>query len=195
MPRGVSTSGSPLSSRASTPPPQKLVRLLELACLVGADSGSEVWDDWILWVEFWARALRDTDLASQREVLDRRWFDTICRIVTEGRATGDFRRGDPEVLSRLFAGLIDGLALQVLLRDPGVPAASAFELCVGLGSRELDCDLESHLQSRDSQAEKHRRSRRGGAPSRDALVQRETSEGAAHGSTNAPRQERRARNQ
>ncbi|MHB1511344.1 MAG: TetR/AcrR family transcriptional regulator [Acidimicrobiales bacterium] len=126
-------------------PPDKLLRLLELACLVGSESGSDVWDDWILWVESWARALRDDELASQREELDRRWLDTICSIVSEGRLTGDFRAGEPEEVSRLFAGLIDGLALQVLLRDPGFSSTRAFEICVRVGSSELDCDLGLHL--------------------------------------------------
>ncbi len=128
-------------------PPGKLLRLLELACLVGSDRGSDLWDDWILWVESWARALRDAELATQREDLDRRWLGTICSIVSEGRHTGDFRAGEPEEVSRLLAGLVDGLALQVLLGDPGFSSTRAFELCVRVGSRELDCDLGLHLAS------------------------------------------------
>jgi AcrR family transcriptional regulator len=139
-------------------PPYKLLRLLELACLVGSESGSDLWDDWILWVESWAGALRDAELASQREKLDRRWLDTICSVVSAGRLTGDFGAGEPDEVSRLFAGLIDGLALQVLLRDPGFSPRRAFELCVRVGSRELGCDLGLHLTTYQAA-----NARRGGA--------------------------------
>ena len=50
-------------------------------------------DEWALWIEIWVRALRDPQLAKEREVLDRRWRQSIADIVRHGRDTGEFPDG------------------------------------------------------------------------------------------------------
>ena len=42
----------------------------------------------MLWLDLWARAPRDPEVARDREVLDRKWRDTISDIVQSGQASG-----------------------------------------------------------------------------------------------------------
>ena len=71
-------------------------------------------DEWALWIEIWVRALRDPALAKEREVLDRRWRQSIADIVRSGRETGEFPDGDRPRRARRAARRADRRA-----RDPG----------------------------------------------------------------------------
>ena len=66
---------------------QQLERLIELS-VPGLLPEYERLDEWALWIEIWVRALRDPMLAKEREVLDRRWRQSIADIVRHGRDTG-----------------------------------------------------------------------------------------------------------
>jgi AcrR family transcriptional regulator len=46
--------------------------------------------DAALWMELWARALRDPDLAATRAELDGRWRRTIAEVVRYGQKRGEF---------------------------------------------------------------------------------------------------------
>src|SRR5437764_13563915 len=65
--------------------PARLVRLIELSCAF--DSAGQ---DWLLWVELWARAVRDPEVAARRELLDARWRQSIASIIRDGQAGGEF---------------------------------------------------------------------------------------------------------
>jgi AcrR family transcriptional regulator len=96
---------------------EQLERLIELS-VPGLLAEYERLDEWALWVEIWARALRDPNLAKEREELDRRWRQSIADIVRRGRSTGEFPEGvDADELGLQIGALIDGLAVQVLLSD------------------------------------------------------------------------------
>ena len=47
-------------------------------------------DEWALWLEIWVRALRDPQMAKEREMLDRRWVQSIAEVIRYGRQTGEF---------------------------------------------------------------------------------------------------------
>ena len=75
-------------------------------------------DEWALWIEVWVRALRDAEMAKDREVLDQRWRSQIADIVRGGQASGEFTSTeDPDELALRLASLIDGLAIQVIMND------------------------------------------------------------------------------
>ena len=63
---------------------EQLDRLIELS-VPGLLPEYERLDEWALWIEIWVRALRDPALAKEREVLDRRWRQSIADIVRHGR--------------------------------------------------------------------------------------------------------------
>jgi len=115
---------------------ERLVRLVQLSCAVG-DAPRSFLGEWVLWLDLWARAPRDPDVARDRETHDRRWRQTIAGIVREGQAAGEFAPVDADDFSLCLAALIDGLAIQVVLADPEVPAERMFDLCMATCARQL----------------------------------------------------------
>jgi AcrR family transcriptional regulator len=97
--------------------------------------------DAALWMELWARALRDPDLAATRAELDGRWRHTIAAVVRYGQERGEFGPADADEFAVLLASLLDGLAVQIALRDMEVTPDRVRELAVKLAERELGCEL------------------------------------------------------
>jgi AcrR family transcriptional regulator len=97
--------------------------------------------DATLWMELWARALRDPELAATRAELDGRWRRSIADVVRYGQDRGEFGPADPEEFAVLLASLLDGLAVQIALRDMEVTPDRVRELAVNLAERELGCKL------------------------------------------------------
>jgi AcrR family transcriptional regulator len=101
-------------------------------------------DEWALWIEVWVRALRDPEMAKDREVLDERWRSQIAEIVRAGRQTGEFSSTeDPDELALRLASLIDGLAIQVVMNDSKVTPERMHRACMQVASNELGFRLES----------------------------------------------------
>jgi AcrR family transcriptional regulator len=106
------------------------------------DSGAGDGDyDAALWMELWARALKDPELAATRAELDGRWRRTIAEVVRYGQERGEFGPADPEEFAVLMASLLDGLAVQIALRDIEVTPGRVRELTLKLAERELGCEL------------------------------------------------------
>jgi AcrR family transcriptional regulator len=115
----------------------QLVCLIEMSCpqLRQEDYGS-----WTLWIQLWARALHDPVVRETREVLDRRWRETIATIVRDGRRELEFAPVDVDDFVLRLVSLIDGLVVQVLLGDPQISPERMREVVVGMASRELGFD-------------------------------------------------------
>jgi AcrR family transcriptional regulator len=126
---------------------ERLVRLVQLSCAVG-DVPPGILEEWVLWLDLWARAPRDPDVARDREAHDRRWRQTIADIVREGQAAEKFAGVDADDFSLRLAALIDGLAIQVVLGDPEVPAERMFDLCMATCARELGFAWDARDRSR-----------------------------------------------
>jgi AcrR family transcriptional regulator len=99
-------------------------------------------DEWALWIEVWVRALRDTEMAKDREVLDQRWRAQISDIIRAGQASGEFAPGDADALALPIAALIDGLAIQVILDDSTVTTERMHRSCMEVASQVLGFTLE-----------------------------------------------------
>lgn len=115
-----------------TDPRDRLVALIE-AAVTG--------EDWILWMEFWARALRDEQMREARQRLDDRWREQVAAILREGIESGHFRAREPERAALELASLIDGLAVQVALGDRLVTADVMRTTCVEVADRLLETEL------------------------------------------------------
>jgi len=101
-------------------------------------------DEWALWIEVWVRALRDAEMAKDREVLDERWRSQIAEIVRTGRQTGEFTSTeDVDELALRLACLIDGLAIQVVMNDSKVTPERMHRACMQVAANELGFRLES----------------------------------------------------
>jgi AcrR family transcriptional regulator len=92
-----------------------------------------------LWMELWARALRDPELAATRAELDVRWRRAIADVVQYGQQRGEFGKVEPEGFAMLLSSLLDGLAVQIALKDEEVTPQKARELTLAFAEKELAC--------------------------------------------------------
>jgi AcrR family transcriptional regulator len=113
---------------------ERLLRIVQY----GAGEGDY---DAALWMELWARALRDPELAATRAELDGRWRRAIAEVVRYGQGRDEFGPADPEEFAVLLASLLDGLAVQIALKDMEVTPDRVRELALKLAERELGCEL------------------------------------------------------
>ena len=117
----------------STPDPVDRLRLL--AELAG--TGAPIAGDWSLWLELWVRALRDEQARAARESLDRRWRAVLRQVVVEGVAAGVFHPVDVTATTLRLTSLMDGLAIQLALGEPGMSAARFKRLWLDAAALEL----------------------------------------------------------
>ncbi|WP_410609929.1 TetR/AcrR family transcriptional regulator [Amycolatopsis sp. lyj-109] len=94
-------------------------------------------DNWQLWIEAGAAAMRDAALRAVLQRLDLRWRDAVVALIAEGVGAGVFRCPDPHGAAWRLTALLDGLAVQVVARqgtvttgdcDRWVEQAMAYEL-------------------------------------------------------------------
>ena len=97
--------------------------------------------DCTLWMELWGRALRDHGAAVARQRLDDRWRDQIAEVIRAGQHLGEFAEVDGDDAAAILASLLDGLAVQATLGDPGFCAERMRELAVSAAELLLGCEL------------------------------------------------------
>jgi AcrR family transcriptional regulator len=121
---------------------ERLARLIELS-VPGLLPEFERLDEWALWIEIWVLALRDPSMAKEREVLDRRWRQSIADVIRHGRSTGEFPEGeDADGLGLVIGALIDGLAVQVLMNDTTLSPERMQKVCVDVAANLIGFALE-----------------------------------------------------
>lgn len=94
------------------------------------ESDPELEGNWLLWLDFWAQAARNADVALVRRNYDERWREVIVSLVRAGQEAGEFADIDPHPFSIFVSALLDGLTVQIALDDPVVDPISAYELCM-----------------------------------------------------------------
>jgi AcrR family transcriptional regulator len=100
--------------------------------------------DAALWMELWAKALRDPELAATRADLDGRWRRAIAEVVAYGQQRGEFGHdADADEFAVLMASLLDGLAVQIALKDADVTPGRVRQLALEFAERELNCELRT----------------------------------------------------
>ena len=115
---------------------ERLELLVRTTCVPQGEG--EVPGAWGLWFDLWAQAFRHPEIAKDRIELDQRWRDTIARVVRDGQASGELGGVDADAFAITFSALIDGLSIQVALRDPVVDPDRAFAIAMAFAARELD---------------------------------------------------------
>jgi AcrR family transcriptional regulator len=106
----------------------RIEEIVAMSCLPEADT--EPHSSWALWLDFWALAAHNPEVAGLRRRDDERWRDMISSLVHSGQEAGEFREVDPGNFAVLLCSLLDGLAIQIGLDDPVVDPARAFKLCM-----------------------------------------------------------------
>ncbi len=129
---------------------ERLERLVE-ASLPASD---EVRDEWRLWLTFWGEATRNERLRAVSERQHRRWTAFLARIIADGVAAGEFAAGEfaagevapveVDAAAAQLAALIDGLAVQATLGNPGLDAARMRRLCLDALRRLLPPPAADH---------------------------------------------------
>jgi AcrR family transcriptional regulator len=115
---------------------QRLELLVRLTCIPQGDD--EIPGAWGLWFDLWAQAFRHPEIAKDRIELDQHWRDTIAGVVRAGQATGELGAVDADEFAITFAVLLDGLSIQVALRDPVVDPERAFMIAMSFAADQLD---------------------------------------------------------
>lgn len=122
-------------------------RLARLAALAGL--GGPAFGDWQLWLEVWVRARHDTRVDDVRRALDARWREAILQVIDEGTRLGVFSSDDPAMSALRLASLMDGLAVQAVLGEPGLSPELMTEVWLAGAAVELGADprdLEERLR-------------------------------------------------
>jgi AcrR family transcriptional regulator len=127
------------------------VARLRLMAELGAASSPAV-GDWTLWLELWVRALRDETARSTRLTLDKRWRSALRALIDEGVRIGDFHPADAASATLRLASLMDGLAIQLALEDPGMTPAKFRRLWLDGAALELGVPADLFRRRRPAPA-------------------------------------------
>lgn len=120
----------------------RLGQLIEASC-PPAEPLDRPDNEWLLWLDVWTRSRHDADLSAQRIRLDGLMRSTISGIVRDGIKSGEFHKVDADRFAVMLSALIDGLAIQVLLQDPSVSAATMRELILDTAASQLGTTMKS----------------------------------------------------
>lgn len=78
---------------------------------------------WRVWAELWVEGTRDLELQRINDNLYGEWRQLVVDIIAKAQLQGQAREGDPTELANMLLGMIDGLAMQVLVRSESLTLA------------------------------------------------------------------------
>ncbi len=113
----------------------RLEELVRMTCLPQIGPGMA--DSWSLWLDLWARAIRQAEVRQVREEFDEHWRETIRQIVRDGQAAGEFDAVDVDDFAESFSAMLDGFAVQIALDDPVMGTERCFDLSMAYAAAQL----------------------------------------------------------
>jgi AcrR family transcriptional regulator len=105
-----------------------------------SEADPEPASSWPLWLDFWAQASRNAEVAGVRQKSDERWREVISDLVHDGQEAGEFRALDAQTFAIYLNTMLDGLTVQIALEDPVVDSVRAFELTMQFAADQLGFD-------------------------------------------------------
>jgi AcrR family transcriptional regulator len=99
--------------------------------------------EWLLWLQAWALAAEDPEVADVTAELNARWADDLAALVRYGIAHGEFADVDAKRFSEEFLAVLDGLSLHVLHDTPALDPRRAMALAVSIAAAQLGLDREA----------------------------------------------------
>jgi AcrR family transcriptional regulator len=84
---------------------------------------------WRVWANLWAEGIRDPALRKISEELYDQWRELVRNTIAAAQRAGTAREGDPELLANMLIGMLDGLAMQVLLHAKAMSLDTMRETC------------------------------------------------------------------
>jgi AcrR family transcriptional regulator len=112
-----------------------------LACLIVRSSLSE----WPLWIDSWLLARQSAEMRVAEWGCESRWCDTIAETIRHGQARGEFGPVEADEVAIRLAALSEGLAVHMVLEQPGRSRAHYVAMWLKAAAIELGCQ-ESDLQ-------------------------------------------------
>jgi AcrR family transcriptional regulator len=79
---------------------------------------------WKVWLALWAEAARDPVLREVNDRLYDQWRGLVADVVKSAQAEGSIRAGRPKVLANMLIGMLDGLAVQLVIGSEDVDLAT-----------------------------------------------------------------------
>jgi AcrR family transcriptional regulator len=113
-----------------------------LACLIVRSSLSE----WPLWIDTWLLARQSAEMRDAEWRFETSWCDAIAQTIRHGQARGEFEPVDADEVAIRLAALSEGLAVHMVLEQPGRTRAHYVEMWCKAAAIELGC-RESDLQA------------------------------------------------
>lgn len=107
--------------------PLETLRLLVESYLPVED---ETLEGWHVWSELWVEGLQEPDLRQLNEDFYGQWRRLVTDIIRDGQDAGIIRAGSATELANMLIGMIDGLAIQVLLGSRSMTAERMRAACV-----------------------------------------------------------------
>ncbi|GAB3853670.1 TetR/AcrR family transcriptional regulator [Nocardioides maradonensis] len=89
-------------------------------------------ESWHLWFALWLEALHDPDLQELNEKVYGEWRRRMAAIIRDGQDRGRIVPGDPVLLANAIIGMVDGLAIQVLMSSRAMTLTRMREVCDGV---------------------------------------------------------------
>jgi AcrR family transcriptional regulator len=84
---------------------------------------------WKVWLALWAEGSRNPALQEINDSLYGQWRDVVAGVIGSAQREGEGRDGDPMTLANMLIGMLDGLAVQVLLESPSMTLTLMRETC------------------------------------------------------------------
>ncbi|MEU0499042.1 TetR family transcriptional regulator C-terminal domain-containing protein [Mycobacterium sp. NPDC006124] len=84
---------------------------------------------WKVWLALWAEGSRDPVLQEINDRLYGQWRDVVAGVIAAAQAEGTVGDGDPVLLANMLIGMLDGLAVQVLLGSSSMTLGQMRETC------------------------------------------------------------------
>jgi AcrR family transcriptional regulator len=128
-----------MAAEAASGPVEQLRALVRES--VVADSDETAREAWLVWVEYWRAAARDSELRSGSAAIYARWRTLVGGILADGRAAGDFRGDlDTDQTAIQVLALLDGVGIPVVLGHPGMTSARAAAAVLDALAAMLGCE-------------------------------------------------------
>src|SRR4029078_9515812 len=97
----------------------------------------------------WARSLHEPEAAQERLRRDRVWRSLFAEVIGAGRAAGEFAPAvDPELAALSITSFMDGLSVQMTLRDPALTPELMDVLLVDHAERTAGASLRPDLDAK-----------------------------------------------
>ncbi len=84
---------------------------------------------WRVWAVLWTEAIHDPDLQELNETVYSEWRALMARILRDGHAAGVIAPGDAATQANMIIGMLDGLAIQVVLGSHSMDTGRMRRVC------------------------------------------------------------------